>query len=91
LVFNSRREVTMPVTVPAKADARRVSAPQPLHAAQIADALLKLQTVQALTGLSKTTLYAKAAAGELTPIRLGKRCTRWKAGDVTAWLQAQGK
>jgi prophage regulatory protein len=64
---------------------------QPLHAAQIADALLRLTTVQALTGLSKTTIYAKAATGELTPIRLGRRCTRWKAGDVTAWLQAQGK
>lgn len=64
---------------------------QPLHAAQFADALLTLATVQALTGLSKTTIYAKAAAGELTQIRMGKRCTRWKAGAVTAFLQAQGK
>jgi prophage regulatory protein len=81
----------MPATVPNKPDARRASIPQPLHAAQIADALLKLPTVQALTGLSKTTIYAKAAAGELTPIRMGKRCTRWRSADVTAWLQAQGK
>lgn len=81
----------MPATVPMPPGARRESNPQPLHAAQIADALLRLATVQAITGLSKTTIYAKAAAGELTPIRMGKRCTRWKAGDVTAWLQAQGK
>ena len=81
----------MPATVPTKPHARRATIPQPLHAAQIADALLKLATVQALTGLSKTTIYAKAAAGELTPIRMGKRCTRWKASSVTAWLQAQGK
>ena len=64
---------------------------QPLHAAQIADALLKLATVQALTGLGKTTIYAKAATGELTPIRMGKRCTRWRAGQVQQFLQAQGK
>lgn len=82
---------TMPATVSIKPDARRASIPQPLHAAQIADALLKLATVQALTGLSKTTIYAKAATGELTPIRMGKRCTRWKASTLTAFLRAQGK
>ncbi len=65
--------------------------PQPLHAAEVPDALLKLVTVQALTGLGKTTLYAMAAAGELVPIRRGARCTRWRAGDVISWLQAQGK
>lgn len=81
----------MPATVPTKPEARRASVPQPLHAAQIADALLKLATVQALTGLGKTTIYAKAASGELTPIRMGKRCTRWQAGQVIAFLQAQGK
>ena len=81
----------MPATVPTKPDARRASIPQPLHAAQIADALLKLATVQALTGLGKTTIYAKAATGELTPIRMGSRCTRWRAGQVQQFLQAQGK
>lgn len=69
----------------------RRRAPQPLHAVQIADALLKLATVQALTGLGKTTIYAKDATGELTAIRLGKRCTRWRAGQVQQFLQAQGK
>jgi prophage regulatory protein len=82
----------MPATVPKQTVTVGRTLPiQPLQASQIADALLRLSTVQALTGLSKTTLYAKAAAGELTPIRMGKRCTRWKAADVTAWLQAQGK
>lgn len=82
----------MTSTVPTQTDgARRATTLQPLHAAQIADALLRLPTVQALTGLSKTSIYAKAAAGELTPIRMGKRCTRWRAADVLAFLQAQGK
>lgn len=63
--------------------------PQPLHAAQISDALLKLNTARALMGVGKTKLYELFRAGELTPIRLGKRCTRLRAGDVQAWLQAQ--
>jgi prophage regulatory protein len=64
---------------------------QPLHAAQIHDALLNLRTVQALSGLGKTTLYKLIAAGHLKPVRLGRRCTRFRAGDVQAWLQAQGR
>jgi predicted DNA-binding transcriptional regulator AlpA len=36
---------------------------QPLHAAQIHDALLNLRTVQARSGLGKTTLYKLIAAG----------------------------
>lgn len=66
--------------------------PQPLHAAQVPDALLKLATVQALTGLGKTTLYTLVSRQHFPqPIRRGARCTRWRAGDVMAWLQAQGK
>lgn len=66
--------------------------PQPLQAAQISDALLTLQTVQALTALGKTSIYQKVAQRTFpTPIRQGKRCTRWRAGDVQAWLQAQAQ
>ena len=64
---------------------------QPLHVAQLADALLKMQTVTALTGLSSSSVYRLVAAGELTPIRRGSRCTRFRAGDITAWLRAQGE
>jgi prophage regulatory protein len=82
----------MPATVPNVPDARRVPTLQPLHAAQIADALLRLPTVQAITGLSKTTIYTLVSRNEFPrPIRRGSRCTRWRAGDVSAWLQAQGQ
>lgn len=64
---------------------------QPLQAAQIDDALLKLQTVKALTGLGKTSIYERIRAGEFTPVKLGRRCTRFRAADVQAWLQAQAK
>lgn len=63
---------------------------QPLHAVQVADALLKLRTVQALTGLSRSTIYARLSRNEFPqPVRLGARCTRFRAGDVQAWLAAQ--
>ncbi len=68
----------------------RTRAAQPLHAAQLADALLRLSTVEAITGLGKSTIYAKLANNEFPqPIRLGTRCTRFRAGDVQAWLAAQ--
>ena len=64
---------------------------QPLHAVQIQDALLNLRTLRALSGLGKTTIYGLIKSGELKSIKLGARCTRFRAGDVQAWLQAQAK
>ncbi len=82
----------MPATVPTQPETRRASVSQPLLAAQIADALLRLPTVQALTGLSKTTIYTLVSRRDFPqPIRRGNRCTRWRSANVTAWLQAQGK
>ena len=69
---------------------RKIST-QPLHAAQIADALLKLQTVQALTGMGRTSLYARIKAGELAVVRIGSRCTRVRASEAQRFLRALGK
>ena len=64
--------------------------PQPIHAASLPDALLRLQTVSAVAGLSAATIYRKVASGEFPqPVRLGLRCTRWKSGCVQSWLAAQ--
>ena len=61
---------------------------QPLHALQIADALLKIKTVTAVTGLSESSIRRKVAAGQFPqPIKDGTRCTRWVAGAVSTWLQ----
>lgn len=63
---------------------------QPLDAARIPDALLNIKTVQALTGVSVCTIYRREAAGTFpSAVRNGKRCTRWRAADVTAWLASQ--
>lgn len=78
---------------PAQADKpkRGTINPQPLHAAQIADALLTLRTAAAVAGLSEATLYRKAKADPAFPrlIKMGQRCTRIRAGDLTAWLAAK--
>jgi prophage regulatory protein len=70
---------------------KRNTNPQPLHAAQIADALLTMRTAAAVSGLSEATLYRKAARDPAFPklVKLGARCTRIRAGDLTAWLAAQ--
>lgn len=70
---------------------RKYRATQPLQAATVVDALLTLRTVQALTGLGKTSIYERIKTGEFKPIRLGSRCLRFRAGDVQAWLKAQGR
>ena len=78
-------------TTPALKKPTRGTNPQPLHAAQIADALLTLRTAAAISGLSEATLYRKATSDPSFPklVRIGKRCTRIRAGDLTAWLAAQ--
>ena len=63
---------------------------QPLQAAQVSDALLKLQTLQALSGLGRTSLYARIKAGELKVVRLGKRCTRVRGSEAQRFLKALG-
>jgi predicted DNA-binding transcriptional regulator AlpA len=65
---------------------------QPLEAARDPDALLTIATAVALTGLSVPTIYRKAAGDPDFPplIKLGRRCTRVRAGALRAWLEKQG-
>lgn len=69
----------------------RSTRPQPLHAAQIADALLTMKTASAVAGISEATIYRKATCDPTFPklVKLGRRCTRIRAGDLTAWIAAQ--
>lgn len=53
-------------------------------------ALLRVDAVSAMAGLSRSTLFARSAAGTFPqPLRMGTRCTRWRAADVQAWLKAK--
>jgi prophage regulatory protein len=69
----------------------RPVARQTVAAAQIPESRLKIQTVIELTGLSASTIRRKTAEGKFpAPIKDGARCTRWVAGQVTAWLRNSG-
>lgn len=52
------------------------------------DALLYVETVSSWVGLSRSAIYALVQRGTFPPpLRLGKRCSRWLAGDVRRWVK----
>lgn len=52
--------------------------------------ILRRHTVQARTGLSRSTIYLRVAQGTFPrPIPLGPRAVGWLEDEVEAWLQAQ--
>ncbi len=62
---------------------------QPLHVAQLKDALLNVKTVQATTGLSRSTIHAKVKDGTFpAPIKLSARCVRWHSEAIHQWIDA---
>lgn len=71
---------------------RHNRATQTIQALHIPEALLKIQTVVAVTGLSESTIRRKVTAGTFpAPVKDGARCTRWVAGKVQNWLIARGQ
>lgn len=49
--------------------------------------LLRPEVVVGLTGLSRSTINRKLELGEFPqPVKFGKRCNRWRAADVRAWI-----
>ena len=64
---------------------------QPIEAARIDSALLKLKTACQLGGFSESTLRRLEATDPTFPrfIKLGARCTRVHAGSFTAWLASK--
>jgi prophage regulatory protein len=51
--------------------------------------LLRIADVCHLVGLSASQVYQLIAEGAFPqPLRLSSRCSRWRARDVQAWLEA---
>ena len=51
------------------------------------DTLLRLPDVLALVGLSRASVYAKAAERRFPrPIKLTVHASGWRLGDIRAWL-----
>lgn len=52
--------------------------------------VLRLPDVQAITKLSRTTLYRLTANGDFPkPIALGQRAVGWRLSDVNEWIAAR--
>ncbi|QQE88535.1 helix-turn-helix transcriptional regulator [Azotobacter chroococcum] len=62
----------------------------PTVAHPTAPALLRLPTVCALVGLSKSQIYRLIGAGEFpAAVRLGANSVAWPAEQVHAWIAAK--
>ncbi|GGG53074.1 hypothetical protein GCM10011403_07860 [Pseudohongiella nitratireducens] len=54
----------------------------------MAKSILRLPSVKALTGLSRSTIYLRVAEGEFPkPISLGGRAVGWIEGEVQDWIK----
>lgn len=52
--------------------------------------LLRLPSVKKRTGLSRSEIYRRIAAGDFPkPIKLGERASAWAEHEVTAWIAAR--
>ena len=52
--------------------------------------MLRRRAVEAITGLSRSTIYARMSAGAFpTAIRLGGRSVGWVASEIDAWIAAR--
>lgn len=50
--------------------------------------LLRRPTVQEITGLSRSSIYAKMADGTFPrPVQIGARAVAWKESDILKWMQ----
>lgn len=52
------------------------------------DRLLRRPVVQEMTGLSRSSIYAKMADGSFPrPVQIGARAVAWKESDILNWMQ----
>jgi prophage regulatory protein len=56
------------------------------NGAPVSDAMLRMQEVKALTGLSRSTIWRMVKGGDFpSPIPIGKRARGWPSGDIARW------
>lgn len=52
--------------------------------------ILRRHDVQARTGLSRSTIYRRAAEGTFPkPVHLGERAVGWVESEIQTWLEQQ--
>lgn len=56
----------------------------------MATTILRLPTVKARTGLSRSTIYLRMSQGEFPkPVSLGRRAVGWVETEIDDWLREQ--
>ena len=56
----------------------------------MATAILRLPTVKARTGLSRSTIYLRISEGRFpAPVSLGGRAVGWIESEVNGWIDQQ--
>ena len=79
----------IPTTPTARTKLRAQSA-QPIEVINVPTAQLRLPTVLALTGLSRSAFYRLIQAGAApAPMRFGSRCSRWTSISISQFLAAR--
>ena len=54
------------------------------------DRLLRRRQVEETTGLSRSSIYRLMKKGKFPlPVRVGPSAVRWRASDITAWLESR--
>lgn len=52
--------------------------------------ILRLPHVKTMTGLARSTIYARIAEGAFpAPVKLGRRAVGWVESEIQQWLQKQ--
>lgn len=70
-----------------KPQSERKERASPDYSSLPAEAFLRLPNVLTLVGLSRASVYAKIAEHRFpSPIKLGAHASRWRMGDIRAWL-----
>lgn len=55
---------------------------------ETSESFLRIRTVLAKTGLSRSTLYRKIGTGKFPrQIKIAERCCAWRSSAVDAWLR----
>ena len=54
------------------------------------DRLLRRRQVEEITGLSRSSIYRLMQDGEFPrPVKVGPAAVRWRASDITVWLESR--
>lgn len=54
------------------------------------DRLLRRRQVEEITSMSRSSIYRLMQEGEFPrPVKIGPAAVRWRASDLTAWLESR--